>query len=107
MNPQRIGQWASSPWATLTQLVITAIAIPLVGFVGSRLIDELVSLNKAVARIETQNATTDQRTKALEILGVAHTEAIQSVRDKVLRHDMLLERLLQVESDRRPNGQQR
>lgn len=92
MNP-KLAHFATSPLATLVQLAVTAIAIPLIGFVGARTIDELVSLNRAVARIELTNATIDQRTRALETLAMAHAEAITTLREKTLRHDYLIERI--------------
>lgn len=100
MTP-RLSEWATSPVASLVNLAVTAIAaigVPLVGYVGTRTIEALGKLNDAVAVITTTNATIEQRTRALETLGVAHSEAIAQQREKLgelrertLRHEFLLE----------------
>jgi hypothetical protein len=92
MNPSLV-RFATSPLATLLQLMVTAIAIPVMGYIGGKSIDELVSLNRAVARIETTNATIEQRTRSLEAVSLSHEAAIAILRDKSIRHDVQMENM--------------
>ena len=58
MSP-KLQQWAQGPTAQLLNLGVTlvaAIGVPVIGWVGARVIDELVTLNRAVSSIQQTNA---------------------------------------------------
>jgi uncharacterized protein HemX len=92
MTP-RLAQFATSPGASLLQLLVTGVALPLIALIGGRSLSQLDDLVKATQRIEIANATMENRTRALETLGAAQAEAIGGLREKAIRHEYLIERV--------------
>ncbi len=96
MISPKLQQWAQGPAAQLLNLGVTliaAIGVPVIGWVGARVIDELVTLNRAVSSIQQTNAASEQRTRSLETLGIAHSEALAVLRERSIRHEVVIERL--------------
>ena len=93
MGEQKIQQWADSALLKLMQHIVTAVAVPLVAWGGSKVIDRLDSIDKALARNETSSATFELRLKQLEQAGEARDAQLKILTERSIVNDYELKRL--------------
>lgn len=93
MSDHKLQALADSAVLKILQYVVTAIAIPLIGWAMSTVLDKLGRIDDAINRATTINATVELRLRAAEHALSEEASARKTLTEKVLEHDFELKRL--------------
>jgi hypothetical protein len=101
MSDHKIQALAESAYLKVLQYAVTAIALPVVGWSLSTVLDRLNRIDEAINRQTTNAATVELRLQQIERGNSDRDVALRLLTEKVVRHDYQLER---VEEAQRPRG---
>lgn len=93
MSEPRLQQLADNAVLKILQYIITAIAVPAIGYGIATIAERLTAIDRALATLNTTSATTELRMRALESTVAARGADLQSIRDKLTGHEFRLQRV--------------
>lgn len=93
MSDHRLDQLADSAILKVFQYVVTAIAVPVIGWSLNAVLDRLAKIETALNVSATQFATFELRVAALERVGIERDAAIKMLTEQALRHSYQIQRL--------------
>lgn len=92
---------ADSALLKVLQYIVTAVALPLVAWGGSTILDRLTKIEDALNRAATVSATFELRVQALERTGVEREAAIKLLTERSIEHDYGIRRLEELTNNQR------
>lgn len=90
--PPRVQDLADSAWLKLAQFAVTAVAIPLLAWAGTSVLDKLSAIDKTLAQMNTDRATTELRLQAVERETTRNAAGIDGMRNIVSDHEYRIRR---------------
>lgn len=93
MSDHKLQALADSAFLKVAQYAVTGIAIPLIGWGLSAVLDRLNSIDRSVNQFTTQAATTELRLQQVERAQSEHGTAIRSLQDDSKQHGYEIRRL--------------
>jgi uncharacterized membrane protein len=87
MSDQRLQNIADSAVLKVIQYVITAIAVPVIGWATLTVLDRIKGLEETIAKGNVTNATYEYRMLSMEKSIAQLSETNRLLADKVLSHD--------------------
>jgi hypothetical protein len=82
-----------SPGFKISQLVLTAIVLPMIGWGMNSVVERLAKIESSTNQFVTQAATTELRLQTVEREGVREATELAAIRDKVSALDYAQRRL--------------
>jgi hypothetical protein len=100
MREQKFEEIANSAVLKIFQYTITGVAIPLIGWSLSTVLDRLKTIEESINKATLQAATFELRTQTLERASIEQAALNKLTTEQLVRHEYYIKRLEELKQDK-------